>query len=610
MEKKVLIDIPSYEDLKKYNISELKALSYTIRRKIIDLSKSKSIHLSSNLGIVELSIALLYVFNSPNDQIVYDTGHQSYVHKILTNRSHVFESIRDENGLSGFQEPNESIHDFVSGGHTSTALSICEGANETELNIKKNYIPVVGDGALSSGLSFEALNNIAFNKTRMLIVINDNDMSISENVGALYTVLNDMKNSCFALKSDYLKNKMKNKNIFQKIDILFKSINKKIKFDLNRNNFFEMFGFKYIGVIDGNDIKKTINALKKAQYFSKFGPTILHVKTKKGYGLKEAEADKDGFYHSIKLYSPYSSKLYYGEVAANFISKLVEYDKNIIVYNPAMTYSSGFKKFAKKYPNNFEDVGIAEEHLVTKASGASLVNRKVFVNVYSTFLQRAYDNILHDVYRLKLPIVFLIDRADISYQDGDSHHGIYDVSFLKTMQNNIITSPSNKFELEKLIKIAYLNNENPFFIRYPKEFCPEYSPNKDFEFGDWIWIIKKLGSKKCIISYGNIINEFITKTTDKMDFDLINAIFITSYKKDQVIKILKKYRTIFVAEKVIDNNCLANDLIQIAYENKIEIKIVKFNVKISEVGFGNKKSIDKKLNLDVDTIIKKVISTN
>lgn len=590
MLNKILINIPKYEDLKKYRISDLESLAFTIRKKLIELSKNKAIHLSSNLGIVELSIASLVVFNSPKDKIIYDTGHQSYAHKILTDRFDDIETIRDTNGLSGFQNPKESIHDFVSLGHSGTALSIAQGATEHS-NSNHYFVPIIGDAAFTTGINFEALNNIAYNRTKMIIIINDNNMSISKNVGYFSTLF---KESEFYVDSANLK----------------KIFNKKEEVKNDFKKIVELMNFKYIGLVDGNNLLETINALKDAKYHSKFKPVIVHVKTQKGKGLIEAEKDKVGKYHSTKITDENNIENF-GYHASNFLEQIIQMDENVMILNPGMTYSSGFLNLEMNYPNNIEDLGIAEEHTVSKAAGISLVNKKVFINIYSTFLQRSYDSIMQDIARNRLNPVFLVDRADISYNDGNTHHGIYDIGFLKTMNNCIITSPSNKYELERLIYLGYKNEIDPFFIRYPKDKCSlDVSHTKKFNFGEWIQIFKRLGAKKCIISYGNPIDILKNKMNCNHDFDLINAIFITHYYKDEVIKILKKYKTIFVYEKVVDSGCLGNDLIQIAFENKIDVTIVKQNIKNNFIDHGNKIDIDKMLELDIDDFIKKVIKYN
>lgn len=595
--KKALINIPKYSDFKRFNVNELESLAFSIRHKLIELAKEKPIHLSSNLGIVELSIAILFLYNSPNDKIIYDTGHQSYVHKLLTDRN--IDDIREIDGCSGFQNPNESIHDFVSAGHSSTSLSLASGAKEHWNNNKNNFVVIIGDASIANGLAYEALNNIAFNKTPMLIIINDNEMSISKSVGRMSVLLSRMK---FGEKIDIDKNNIKNK-----INFRFSNNKKTIK---TAKDFFESMGFCYFGMFDGNNLKETLNVIKKAKQEAKFRPTILHLKTKKGYGLKQAELDFEGQFHSLKL-SENENKLTYGKCAANILSKFVKINDNFLVLNPAMILPSGFLEFSKKYPKHIEDTGISESHTITKACGIALANKKVFVNIYSSFLQRGYDNLLHDVARTNSPITFLIDRADLSYQDGNTHHGIYDIGFVKTFNNAIITSPSNSFELEKLICFSWEYN-GPFFIRYSKDECPIIEKNNatNFDFGDWIWIFKKLGAKKCIISYGNIINELVKEINDSHDFDLINAIFVTGYRKQMILKILNKYKHIFVVEKVVDNGCLGNDLIQIAFEHKINVKITKINIKDNFIEYGIKKVIDKKLKIDVESIIRQVVKAN
>lgn len=600
--------VPKYEDFKQMKIKRLLELSKLLREKIINISQNKSAHLSSNLGIVELSMALLYVFDSPNDKIVYDTGHQSYIHKMLTNREDKISTIRETNGLSGFQDPNESDHDFISSGHSGNILSICQGFIENSDNNSKIIVPVVGDAAISNGLSFEALNNIAYNKTPMLIVINDNGMSISKNVGALHKMMSKFQMS----KSVFLIEKILRKMLFKKTWtrkiywFIYDSFSKVSKF-FKGKNFFESLGFHYFGVIDGNNLRKTINVLKRVKNLIPFGPIILHVKTVKGLGYKEAELDDKGLYHSLKLNNNNHNVAIqsYGQVAANFLEKLIQHDNKIKIINPAMTLSTNFLNLSKNFPNNYEDVGIAEEHAVAKASGMALANKKVFVSIYSTFLQRSYDNVLHDVARLGLPIVFLVDRCDLSYADGDTHHGIYDVGFLKSIPNTIITCASNKFELERLILLGYQNKSNPFFIRYSKEECIDVDIKKEFNFGSWLYVSQTKGAKTCIISYGDMVNDLKNKIANKA-IDLINAIFITNYRKENILKILSNYKNIYVVEKVYDSNCLADDLLIIANQHKLTCNIKKINITSSKIGFGSKKDIDKKLKIDLDSIFEQM----
>lgn len=599
-------NIPNLKELKTYNVKQLKKLCADIREILVDLASKKSVHFSSNLGIVELSTALLYVFDSPNDQILYDTGHQAYVHKILTDRYKDIYSIRDFNGLSGFQEPNESVHDLISTGHSGNIISIAQGLNEAK-NSNNFYVPVVGDAAISNGLSFEALNSVSYRKTKMIIVINDNEMSISKNVGALHKMMSKFKTSGINFFGGNILRKLLGKYEWTKKLYFFNSaILNWIEQLFVKNNFFMSMNFKYIGPVDGHNIKKLIYAINKAKFHSQKKPVILHIKTKKGYGLKDAQFDKLGEFHASNSTNNDKQEISFGEIAANYISQKLTNDKNIYILNPAMTYSTGFLDIQNQYPNNYEDVGIAEEHCVTKAVGLTKQNKKVIAIIYSTFLQRTYDQLHHDISRLRLPITFLIDRADVAYGDGDTHHGIYDVAFLKTIPNTIITAPSNAFELKRLIELSLENKIDPFFIRYPKTKCIQLDNNLNFDFGDWI-LIQNNNSKNVIITFGPIINT-IKEMYSKENVDIINAIFITKYDKDKVYQMLKKYNNIYVVEKIYHQNSLYFDLINMFYnDKKYHPNIISIAINKSEIGYGDKLNVDKKINFDIDYLKKKIV---
>lgn len=592
----------SLEKLKKMSHEELLFLASDVRDKIIALSKIKNIHLASNLGVVELTIALLFSFDSPNDKLVFDTGHQTYAHKILTDRWDRFESIREDGGISGFQNEYESNHDIASFGHSGTVLSFCQGLIESHIDSSNFIIPIVGDAAISNGISFEALNNISFNRTKIIIILNDNEMSISKNVGALHKVLAQFKTTSFFLRSYRIVNKLFNKKGFSKkiYTFLYKTYSF-LENIFTGSNIFQNLDFIYIGPINGHNIKQMIKALNSAKYFSTTKAVILHVKTKKGFGLEQAINDEIGHYHSS--FQTSDSLLTFGKCSANWLSKLISSNTmNVKVLNCGMTLATGFWNFSQDYPKNYEDLGIAEEHAVAKAIGIHYAKVCVYVVMYSTFLQRSYDQI-HDISRLNLPICFLIDRANISYGDGDSHHGIYDISFLKSVPNSIICSPSNKGELEQLLEHSLTNKNGPFFIRYSNDQCIDL-PVQKFNIGDWIEIISN-NNKKLIISYGICINDIIDNIKDK-GIDLINAIYITSYDKDKVLQYLKKYKEIYVIEKCYYENNLYTDLVSIIYENKINANIFSYCIKTNKIGFGSKITIEKKLNIDISEIIQEI----
>lgn len=595
----------SLEKLKKMSYEELLFLAKDVREKIISLSKIKNIHLASNLGVIELTIALLYSFDSPNDKLVFDTGHQTYAHKILTDRWDQFESIRDDGGISGFQNELESNHDIASFGHSGTVLSFCQGLIEASNDSSNFLIPIVGDAAISNGISFEALNNIAFNRTKMIIILNDNGMSISKNVGAIHKMLAQFKTTSFFLQSYKIVYKLFNKKGLSKkvYTLLYKTYSFLENIFISKN-IFQNLDFIYIGPIDGHNIKHMIKALNSAKYFSMTKAVILHIKTKKGFGLEKAVNDEIGHYHSS--FTTLDTFLTFGKCSANWLSKLIS-DKsaNVKVLNCGMTLSTGFWNFSQNCPQNYEDLGIAEEHAVAKSIGINYANTHVYIVMYSTFLQRSYDQI-HDISRLNLPICFLIDRASISYGDGDSHHGIYDISFLKSIPNSIICSPSNRSELEQLLEHSLINKDKPFFIRYSNDECVD-EQSTNFNIGDWSKVISN-NNEKLIISYGVSINEIKGKIQDK-NIDLINAIYITGYDKDKVAEYLKKYKKIYVIEKCYYENNLYTDLVYIIYEKKINTNISSYCIKTNKIGFGSKSRIEEKLNIDIGKIIDEILKS-
>lgn len=555
--------IPTLQELKKYNINELKELCVFIRNKIISLSFEKSIHLASNLGVVELSTSLLYVFDSPNDKIIYDIGHQTYTHKILTGRYINLESIASYNGLSMFQEPCESVHDLISSGHAGSILSIAQGYCEHKKN--NNFIvTVIGDASIVNGIVFEALNNISNNQTKIIIVLNDNGMSISSTVGGF-------KNSC---------NNNKIKNFFNSLDI------------------------EYIGIVDGNNIEELVNVFKKIKNSEINKPILIHVKTIKGLGETNAENDSLGKYHHTQIPIVEKNESY-GYYANQYLQLKTSINNDIFVINPAMTYGSGFEEYAKNYKNNYEDVGICEEHALAKAVGIAKTNKKVFVVIYSSFLQRAYDQLHHDISRLNIPITLLIDKSEIAYKEGDTHHGIYDLAFLKTVPNTTITCPSSRYELNKLIDLSLLNTNNIFAIRYSKSKCIDRQHNIDFEYGDWIFMQKKDNSKTLIITYGDLVNNLVDYYNNK-EVDLLNAIFLTNYDKQNLIKILQNYKNIYVVENVYYVNNLYFDIVKLLYESKICLEIHSICITNSKIGFGQKDIIDKQINMDIESIVSKI----
>lgn len=649
---KILDTIKSYEDFKNISNKNLKNLCDEIRAFILDLSTKKSIHLGSNLGIVEISVALSKVFDLDWDIIFYDTGHQSYVHKIITGRLDLMSTIRETNGLSGMQDLNESKYDYYSGGHAGNSLSIAQGYIESiytnenilfgrwkkmlsrlssyeenkknlkkidkfksKLDLKKKYvIPIIGDSAIANGLAVEALSDIAFRKKNPIIVINDNEMSISETVGSMARSISKIKINRLLtwIEKNLYKlfwNSEFGKNIYRFIYKLFHGIAKRI----SGSNIFTSLGYQYIGPINGHNIKDIIRAANKAKWYQKFQPVVLHFKTIKGLGLDNPKEDKIGKNHASIDVNGINKKLT-GEYLCEHLISLLAKENKIKVINPAMTYNSGFYKFSQIAKNIYFDVGISEEHAISLASGMSLAGLKPFVVIYSTFLQRSYDQLVHDISRLNLPVTLLIDRAEISGGDGDSHHGIFDVAFLKTVPNSIISAPSNINELKALIDLSLENKDSLFAIRYPKylDYIQQEAETIEFlknQIKVRRWIINKynndaVDNKKIIITYGNWVNKFkeiIIKHNYKID--LANAIFIKGYDKDQIKDIFKKYSYIYVFEEIYGDFGLADDFLKESQNNNA--KIVTKNFKRFP-GRGKNQDIYDQNNMNAELVAKEL----
>jgi 1-deoxy-D-xylulose-5-phosphate synthase len=475
MKKTLLSEIHHPKDLTYYSLEQLEILATEIRQKIIDVLSINGGHLGSNLGIVEITIALHKVFQSPEDKFIFDVSHQSYPHKLLTGRAEKFDQIRQFKGLCGFCNPKESAHDHFYAGHAGTALSLALGvAKNRDLSGRKEHIiPILGDAALTCGLTLEALNNIPKDLKRFIVLLNDNNMSISNNVGAITNILSRLVN-----------NPTSNK-IYSGIEQLLSKIpsygstlakhghkiTESVKNLVSAAPFFEQFGLSYVGPIDGHDIKKLIDVLEELKHCEQ--PTLLHVLTVKGKGMETA-IQNPTTYHGCKPFDKItgkflasSSKSTFPQIFGSHILQMAENDPSVVAITPAMPAGSCLTEFMKKFPDRCIDVGIAEGHSVTYAGGIAYGKKmKVVSSVYATFLQRAFDNLFQDVCLQELPVVFAVDRAGISGPDGSTHHGIYDIAFLNTMPNMVICQPRNGHVLKELLESAFSWNR-PTAIRYP-----------------------------------------------------------------------------------------------------------------------------------------------
>ncbi len=511
----VLDRVNSPEDVKKLNIEETEKLAEEIREYLIETVSKTGGHLASNLGVVELTIALLKVFDAPNDKIIWDVGHQSYVYKMLTDRKEKLETLRQFGGIAGFPKVSESEYDVFNTGHSSTSVSAALGLSET-LSGDNYSIAVIGDGALSGGMAIEALANAGEMKKNFIVVLNDNNMSISRSVGGFTKHLTNLRSaSSYLTFKSRLENRLSRNKIGRKFVIILKSIKDKIKHLLTGSSVFENLGFSYFGPIDGHDIESLTLMFERAKKLR--GPVLLHILTKKGKGYKFAEEHPD-IYHGVSTFESTkcienNNNLTYSRVAGNTLCSLAEENTDISVVTAAMATGTGMDEFCEKYRNRFYDVGIAEQHAVTFAAGLSSGGKKPFVVVYSSFLQRAYDQILHDVCLQNLKVTFLIDRAGIVGEDGETHHGLFDIGFMSQMPNMLVLAPANFKELEQMIKFASSDEyQGPIAIRYPRgkeEFHAEDTP----EFQSGVPHIVRAGRDICILATGTM-----TKTaTDVSD---------------------------------------------------------------------------------------------
>ena len=496
-------------DIKKLTEEQLEVLAEEIRAELIDTVSQTGGHLASNLGVVELTLALHRVFDSPNDQIVWDVGHQVYTHKLLTGRYKDFHTLRTENGISGFSRPYESKHDIFYSGHSSTSISSAFGLSsaKTLLNDKHHVIAVIGDGALTGGLAYEALNNAGRSKDRLIVILNDNEMSISQNVGSMARHLAVIRS-----KPGYYRLKFGIEKVLKAIpivgvrlsNILF-NLKSKAKDFIYGSTVFEDMGFRYMGPIDGHDIKVLSEALESAKLTKR--PVLLHINTIKGKGYDFAEKDPSHF-HGISKFDintgePLSSGTNFSAEFGDYLCKLAEDDGRICAITAAMALGTGLDDFSKKYKERFFDVGIAEEHAVTFASGLAKNGMIPVFVVYSTFLQRCYDQMIHDVAMQRLKIVIAIDRAGFVGEDGESHQGLFDVAMLSSVPGITIFSPSTYYGLKNVLDEAFYNVPGVCVVRYPRgsEHVLEekYKPKSiDFD------IFGNDNAKIAIVTYGRI----------------------------------------------------------------------------------------------------------
>lgn len=471
----MLENIHSPQDIKQLNITQLTQLAEEIRTFLIQNVAQTGGHLASNLGIVELTLALHYVYDMPEDKIIWDVGHQAYVHKILTGRRQQFTTLRQKGGISGFPKTSESVYDTFNTGHSSTSISAAVGyakAQQLQGGKKSHIAAVIGDGSMTGGMAFEALNHCGHENIPMLVILNDNEMSISENVGGVAAHLSRLRTaSTYTRLKTKISNRLVNTQKGKRLHRVIRNTKNTLKYMLLHAAPFEMFGFNYIGPVDGHNLKLLIQILEKLKDVD--DQIVLHVKTVKGKGYLPAQTNP-GKFHGVPKFNPENGEFCsasgnsYSAVFGNAMIQLAKQDQSIVAVTAAMPAGTGLLPFQKQFPQRLIDVGIAEQHAVTLAAGLSLGGLKPVVAIYSTFLQRAYDQVLHDVALQNLHVVFCLDRAGVVGEDGETHQGIYDLAYLSHIPNMTILAPACFNELEDMLEYAVLQHKGPIAIRYPR----------------------------------------------------------------------------------------------------------------------------------------------
>ena len=610
-------DISGPADIRQLSIKELEALAAEIRAFLIESISRTGGHLSSNLGIVELTLALHVVFDSPRDRILFDVGHQSYVHKILTGRARQFSTLRQYKGLSGFQKRHESEHDCWEAGHSSTSLSAALGmAVARDLNGEHYHIvPVIGDGAMASGMSMEALNQIGGEERDMIIIFNDNSMSISRNVGAMDVAFTRLRTSrsYTTLKND-LQQGLSTSRFGRSLLKGMKNFKNAIKDNVVDTSIFGEFNLDYIGPINGHDLSELIKVLKVAKQHK--GPIVVHVLTKKGKGYPYAENDKEGAWHGVAPFDPNSGKplaalpaghCSWSEAIARILCDLARDDRDIVAITPAMKAGAKLDGFAREFPQRFFDCGIAEEHAMTFAAGLAASGKRPFISVYSSFLQRAYDQINHDVARMKLPVVIGIDRCGLVGEDGETHHGVFDITMLHAIPNLIMAQPKDVQEARALMKTAF-SCAQPFCIRYPRGSVPyTKEEGEPAPVGTWTRWAPQREARVCVISYGSDIDRIISKVrANDMPVEIINARYFKPLDEAMLDDILYRSIPVIVYESDMLDGGLSSAILQYINDHRICCHLIRIGIGDHYVEQGSIPQLRRAEKIDMNTLFKEL----
>jgi len=594
----MLNKINSPNDIKKLTVKELNQLAQEIREQIVKTVTNNGGHLSSNLGAVEISIALHRVFNSPSDKIVWDVGHQCYAHKILTGRLDSFTSLRRAGGLAGFPKMSESPHDAFNTGHASTSISAALGllAAERTLGGKNHAIAVIGDGALTGGLAYEALSHAGHLGLPLIVILNDNKMSISPNVGGLSKYL-----SRLSMKAKYQTFRRHFDAMAKKIPVvgsaffdLVLRLKRAVKAVFYIDNFFVDLGFEYVGPIGGHNLQALISVLEDVRNLNR--PVVVHIITQKGKGCDYAEDAPDS-YHGVSSFSPDSAAVKHGETKETYFSDAfsgallaaAEKDNRVTAITAAMQTGTGLSSFAFKYPKRFYDVGIAEEHAVTFACGLAARGLKPVVAIYSTFIQRSVDQIIHDAALQKLPVILALDRAGFVGADGETHQGLFDIALFRSTPNMTILCPASENEMRLMLNWAlgsdelneiYEQNKGPVIIRYPKALCPreESAFSQPVVKGRGVWLSKSSCAAVCIAFTGSLfieaVNAALLLKEKGIEADLYNLRFLKPVDEEYIVNMMNEYNLVCFAEEGIREGGFGEYACALAEKKSCKAKII------------------------------------
>ena len=610
----MLEKVNSLEDLKKLNIEDKKILAKDIRKYILEIVSKNGGHLASNLGVVELTIAIDSVFNLPEDKVVWDVGHQTYVHKILTGRKEEMKTLRTLNGIAGFPKTNESETDCFNTGHSSTSISAALGmARARDIENKNNsVIAVIGDGALTGGMALEALNDAGYSGTKMTVILNDNEMSISKNIGGMNMLLSKLRT-----KRTYTKSNISLKKIINKIPVIgkpFVKIVQRIKRSIKQliipKMFFEDIGFRYLGPVDGHNIEELERMLKITKELD--GPVLLHVLTKKGKGYKIAEENPDK-YHATGPFDIETGKTIgekkkdYSKVFGDKLIKMAKENKKIVAITASMKDGTGLKEFQKEFPDRFFDIGIAEQHAIGLAAGMAKAGLIPFVPIYSSFYQRAYDQVIHDVAIQNLPVIMLVDRAGIVGQDGETHQGTFDMAFFRLVPNLVIMAPKDFKELEEMMEFAS-KIKRPVVIRYPRG-----GENNNIKFQKCEKIdlgkaeILNKGKDVSIIAIGKTVSRAMEVSNmlkkDKIEADVINTRFLKPLDKETLKKSIEKTKFVITVEDGTIINGLGTAIKELIIDENIkDVKIKSFAYPDEFIKHGKVEELEEIYHQDKNSI--------